>query len=171
MSDLVIDADVMRSAGTTEHPISRQARAVLEAVRASGHRLVHTAALKTEHDKHQSRFARTWRNSMVSRRQWVRYEPPDDRRLRSHLVRAQNPDSRNDESEVYKDAHLLEAASAADLRLVSQDSTAKALVKKACPLPDPYGRIVWADVTRFPDETVRWIEAGCPDRVAWRICR
>lgn len=170
MSDLVIDADVMRASGSSEHPASKNARLILESIRDGGHRIVQTPALKNEHDKHQSRLAKQWRGSMVSRKQWVPKKPPEDALLRAHLVLAQNPEAMNDEVAVLKDAHLLEAAAASDMRVISKDCTAKELFQKGCPLPDPYGHIQWADATRQPDETLLWIQEGCPDRPEWRIC-
>jgi hypothetical protein len=170
MSDLVIDADLMRAAGFSEHHVSRNSRLILEQIRAGGHRLVHTPSLKREHDKHQSLFAKQWRGSMVSRKQWVPITPPENAALRQHLVRAQNSESKKDEIAVLKDAHLLEAAAASDLRIISNDTTAKALFRKGCPLPVPFGRILWADATLLPDDTQSWIEQGYPDRPDWRIC-
>jgi hypothetical protein len=46
MSDLVVDADIMRASGASEHPVSKNARLVLERIRKGGHRLVQTPALK-----------------------------------------------------------------------------------------------------------------------------
>lgn len=170
MSDLVIDADIMRASGLSEHPVSKNARLILERIRDGGHRFVQTPALKKEHDKHQSLLAKQWRGSMVSRKQWVPKKPPEDMVLRQHLVRAQNPESSNDEVAVLKDAHLLEAAAASDFKIVSKDTTARRLFQRGCPLPGLYGRIQWADATLHPDETLLWIEQGCRDRVDWRIC-
>lgn len=170
MSDLVIDADIMRASGISEHPFSKNARLILEKIRDGGHRLVQTPALKQEHDKHQSRLAKQWRGSMVSRKQWVPKRPSEDTSLREHLVKAQSETAPKDEVAVIKDAHLLEAAASSDLRIVSRDTTAKQLFQKGCPLPEPYGRIQWADATLNPDETLLWIKQGCPDRPVWRIC-
>lgn len=170
MSDLVIDADVMRAAGISEHPVSKNARLILERIRDGGHRLVQTPALKKEHDKHQSLLAKQWRGSMVSRKQWVPKKPSEDMPLRLHLVRAQNEASPKDETAVLKDTHLLEAAASSDFRIVSKDTAARQLIQKGCPLPEPYGRIQWADATLTPGETLLWIEQGCPDRTDLRIC-
>ncbi len=170
MKDLVIDADIMRASGTTEHPVSNNARLILEMVREKGHRLVQTRALKAEHDKHQSRFAATWRGSMVARKQWVLIDVPEDVGLRERLAVPQNPESAKDEAAVLKDAHLLEAAAASGNRVISNDTTAKQLFQKACPLPAPHGRILWADTTAHPEEGVRWVEGDCPEWPDWRIC-
>ena len=88
MSDIVIDADIMRSAGTSEHPHSSHARQILEAIRDGGHRMVQCAPLMAEHRKHQGRFASAWRTSMVSRKQWVQWHYQEDAVLRETLVAA-----------------------------------------------------------------------------------
>jgi len=64
--DLVIDADVMRSASEKEHPISSNSREVLELVRDRGHRVVHSQRIFEEHKKHESRYSSTWRVSMIA---------------------------------------------------------------------------------------------------------
>lgn len=171
MSDLVIDADIMRASGTSEHPVSSNARLLLETIRERRHRLVQTRALKEEHDRHQSRFARMWRVFMVSRKQWVLIEAPEDPMLRRRLVRAQDPGATEDEVAVLKDAHLLEAAAASGNRVLSRDTKARQLVQKACPLPGRHGRILWADVTRHPNDTLAWVNEDCPQRDDWKICR
>ncbi len=168
--DLVIDADILRSSGLTESPTSTNARLLLEAVAGKGHRLVQTTALKLEHDKHASRFAKTWRARMVARKQFVFLQVPENLNLRSHLARAQNPESAREEEAVLKDTHLLEAAAAGDLRVLSKDKTALGLFKKGCPLPKPFGQIVWGDLTQQPDATIAWIKQDCPDQKDWRLC-
>lgn len=170
MSDLVIDADIMRAAGVSEHPVSSNARLILESIKSAGHRMVHTPAIIKEHKKHQSRFAKTWRASMFSRKLHAPKNASEDAELRKHLVHAQNVESPNDETAVLKDAHLLEAAAASDMRVLSKDTTAKRLFQKGCPLPEPYGRIQWADVTLHPDQTLDWIAQGCPEIQDWRLC-
>ena len=131
MSDLVIDADIMRAAGVSEHPVSSNARLILESIKSAGHRMVHTPAIIKEHKRHQSRFARTWRASMFSRKLHAPKNASEDAELRKHLVHAQNVESPNDETAVLKDAHLLEAAAASDMRVLSKDTTAKRLFQKA----------------------------------------
>lgn len=64
---LVIDASVMRAAGDleTSSPQGKACRDFLMAARRVCHRTIVSKELKDEWDKHGSRFAMTWRQSMV----------------------------------------------------------------------------------------------------------
>ena len=171
MSDIVIDADIMRSAGTSDHPHSSNARMVLEAIRNHGHRMVQCAPIREEHTRHQSRFAYTWRAEMVSRRQWVHWQYMEDAELRKTLVAAlPETASTNKELAVQKDAHLLEAAAATDKRIVSKDATARNLFRLACPNLGVHKSIQWGDLTGAPAKVIQWIEGGCSERNDFRLC-
>lgn len=152
MSDLVIDADIMRSAGTSEHPHSRNSRELLKAVREGNHRMVQCAPLLAEHRKHQSGFSMTWRSSMISRKQWVHWDYREDADLRKALVEALPVDAQAKEIEVLKDAHLLEAAAATEQQIVSKDKTARDLFRLACPTLGSHRQILWEEMTLYADE-------------------
>jgi hypothetical protein len=64
---MVVDASVARGSGgeDTEFPDSKYCRDLLLAIRRVGHRLVMTPEIAAEWDRHQSRFALTWRTSMA----------------------------------------------------------------------------------------------------------
>ena len=85
MSDIVIDADIMRSAGTSQHPHSSNARKLLDAVWDAGHRMVQCAPLKQEHDRHQGRYASLWRTKMISKKRWVHWKYEENTDLRRIL--------------------------------------------------------------------------------------
>ena len=66
---LVIDASIAKAAGEISmHPTSRNCREFLQAVLKLCHRMAMTEAIQAEWNKHQTRFARGWRTSMVARR-------------------------------------------------------------------------------------------------------
>lgn len=170
MSDIVIDADIMRSAGTSEHPHSSNARKVLDAIWEAGHRMVQCEPLKKEHDRHQGRYASLWRTKMVSKKRWKHWKYVEDAELRAILVAALPQASRAKDREVLKDAHLLEAAAATDQRIVSKDATAKGLFRLACPNLGIHHNILWGDLTSAPAEVIQWVEAGCNERNDFSLC-
>lgn len=170
MSDLVIDADIMRAAGESEHPHSRNARDLLEAVRGSGHRLVQSPAIKSEHDKHSGKFAMLWRASMISRKRWVQVDCLEDPVLRDALVEALPANAISKEVAVLKDAHLLECAASADRRIVSKDRTARDLFRLACPNLGEYRRFLWGDMTESADSVIEWVKKGCVEAERFRLC-
>jgi len=66
---LVIDASVARAAGDVSmNPTSRNCREFLQTVLQICHRMALTAPIQEEWNRHQSRFARDWRTSMVARK-------------------------------------------------------------------------------------------------------
>ena len=170
MSDLVIDADIMRSAGESEHPHSSNSRRLLETIRDAGHRMVQCAPLTAEHKKHQSAFASTWRASMVSRKRWVQWVYQEDRKLREVLVAALPLAASAQRDAVLKDAHLLEAASATDGRILSKDAKARNLFQRACPTLGIHKTILWGDLTGSPEEVIAWVQTGCTSRYDFRLC-
>ena len=167
---VVVDADVLRAAGSTEHPTSRLARLALEAIRAGKHRLVLCEPLEQEYKRHESQFAVRWRANMVARKQTYRWEHVEDSGLRKLLVEALPEDATGQHKAVLKDAHLLEAAAATGQRIVSKDARAKALFQKACPKLKEHRRLLWGDLTEQPEGAIEWIEQGCKDDPALHLC-
>jgi predicted nucleic acid-binding protein len=170
MSDIVIDADIMRSAGTSEHPHSRNSRQVLEALRDGNHRMVQCAPLLEEHKKHRSRFASIWQTSMLSRKQWVRWEYKEDANLRRVLVAALPEEANHKEQAVLKDAHLLEAAAATGQCIISKDRTARDLFQLACPSLASHRHILWGEMTLSADAVIDWVKSGCGPRSDFKLC-
>ncbi len=170
MSDIVIDADIMRSAGTSQHPHSSNARKLLDAVWDAGHRMVQCAPLKQEHDRHQGRYASLWRTKMISKKRWVHWKHEENTDLRRILVEAFPAGSQARDREVLKDAHLLEAAAATDKRIVSKDATARNLFRLACPNLIAHKAILWGDLTGAPAKVIQWVEDGCAERKDFRLC-
>jgi predicted nucleic acid-binding protein len=167
---VVVDADVLRAAGSTEHPTSRLARQALEAIRAGRHRLVLCEPLQREYKRHESLFAERWRSNMVARKQVQRWDYVEDSALRKLLVEVLPEDATGQHKAVCKDAHLLEAAAATGQRIVSKDAKAKALFQKACPKLQAHGRLLWGDLTEQPEQTIEWIEQGCKAHPALHLC-
>ena len=170
MSDIVIDADIMRSAGTSEHPHSSNARKVLDAIWDAGHRMVQCAPLKEEHDRHQGRYASLWRAKMISKKRWKHWKYVEDTVLRNTLVAALPAESRVKDREMLKDTHLLEVAAATDNRIVSKDATARNLFRLACPNLGIHKAILWGDLTGAPAKVIQWVKDGCAERNDFRLC-
>ncbi len=70
---LVIDASIARSCGsdTADKPPGSSCRDFLYAVLAYEHKVVMTAEIRAEWQKHQSRNALRWRREMVSRKRLI----------------------------------------------------------------------------------------------------
>ncbi|MBX8602317.1 hypothetical protein K5D40_08700 [Pseudomonas cichorii] len=118
---VVIDADVARSSGTTEHPVSSGSRKLLEAVSIGGHKLVLCPTLRQEWRNHRSKFAILWMASMVAKKKVVFITPGSNI---SRHISDNVPDSKNKEIAL-KDAHLIDAALESDKIVASNDDLAR----------------------------------------------
>lgn len=170
MSDFVIDADILRSAGETEHPHSSNAKRLLETIREKRHRMVRCVPLNEEHKKHRSRFSSLWMSAMISKRLHVVWEYVEDSDLRKVILNPFPEDASKKRTAVLKDAHLLEAAAKTGKRILSKDKTAKNLFQASCGQLGKYGEILWGDMTTSPDEIICWVADGAVERNELRIC-
>src|SRR5437016_1351946 len=117
---LVIDASIARAAGDVSmHPTSRNCREFLQAVLKLCHRMAMTEAIQAEWNKHQTRFARGWRTSMVARRKVEFIEVASHLSLEKRIERAVV--DKYLAVIIEKDRRLIEAALAAEKRVISLD--------------------------------------------------
>lgn len=161
---LVIDADVGRSAGESEHPVSRACRLFLEAVRRVGHHVVMTTEIRDEWCRHQSGFSRKWLIRMVGGRSVHWCKAPRDDNLRSRIASAIAVDR---QPAAEKDAHLIEAALSTDRLVASRDETARGIFRDASGSVRELRPITWVNPTLPADGPIRWLEGGAPSE-AWR---
>lgn len=168
--EVVIDADVMRSAGESEHPVSSSSRQALVKIREGGHRMVSCEPLREEYKKHAGLFARKWQASMIARKQVTRWAYAPDVGLRTRLSAAFPADATEQRDATLKDAHLLEAAGATGQRIVSRDQNAKGLFQSVCSSLHQYGALWWADLTSSPERVLAWLDSGLPNASDLRLC-
>src|SRR5207249_2170396 len=70
---------------------------------------------------------------------------------------------------LFKDAHLIEAALATDLRVVSLDDAARGHFCRLAASVDSLQRVVWVNPVIEGDEVIDWLTAGAPDKPARRL--
>lgn len=168
--DVVIDADVMRSAGESEHPVSSSSRQALVKIREGGHRMVSCEPLREEYKKRSGLLARKWQASMVARKQVIWWAYDRDAGLRDRLSAAFPADATAKRDAALKDAHLLEAAEATGKRIVSRDHHAKGLFQSVCGSLQQYGAMLWGDLTSSPERVLAWIDDGLAEASDLRLC-
>ena len=157
---LVIDANVARSAGESEHPVSGACRKFLEVVSEVGHRLVMTDAIRTEWQDHQSIFAAVWLGQMTSRQMVVEITGERSEALRRRVDASLFPDQR---AAVAKDLHLVEAAMATERLVTSQDKRARRTFAQASEAVSELKQIVWVNPTGTGDSSIAWLRNGAQD--------
>jgi hypothetical protein len=159
----VIDASIARAAGPpdSKHPTGAICREFLQQIRGICHRIAWNAPIKAEWEKHQSAFARTWLVAMVRLRKvrHVNDEPVEQFReaIRLHST---------DEGVVrvmLKDAHLVEAAFAADCRVAALDETVRGHFSRMSAAFVDVQRIMWVNLVSETEACTEWIESGAPE--------
>lgn len=158
---LVIDASVARASGQTSmHPTSRYCREFLQNVLDICHRTVMTVPIREEWDKHQSRFARLWRLSMVARKKLSFIEITEQMSLEDRIIRATSDSFLRAMME--KDRHLIEAALASEHRVASLDDRIRVqFVTHGFELAE-IQTICWLNPSLPEEEAVKWLRAGAP---------
>ena len=156
---LVIDADVVHSAGETEHPVSSACRRFLETVLDVGHQVVMTDAIMAEWRHHMSRYSRRWRRQMYGRKRVYRIEMEKERddNLRGRIDAAVHRDQK---AIIAKDVHLIEAAIAMDQLVTSKDESARDAFKDASNGVVGLKQIVWVNPTCDNETPIDWLRNG-----------
>ncbi len=155
---LVIDASVAGAAGASEHAVSKASRDFLQQVLKICHLIVVTPNILEEWKKHRSKFSSTWLVSMTARRKVAAIDVVESAELRSGIERAS---IRNcDRRAMRKDAHLIEAAFAADSTVVSADDAARRLFGALSADVGALKSVVWVNPGRQSERVAEWLGRG-----------
>ena len=154
---LVIDADVARSAGESLHPTSSACRGFLETMLEVRHHVVMTDTIWEEWGHHRSRIWSKWLTQMYGRKLVKRTEVDEDETLRERIGAALLWDQRE---AAEKDAHLIEAAIATDRLVTSRDEKARRLFGCASVAVGQLRQIVWVNPTKADEKPIDWLRNG-----------
>jgi hypothetical protein len=140
-SHIVIDADIARAVGLSEHPLSSTSRALLEALMASTSiGIVFNRVLLDEWKKHSSTFARTWLSSMIAKRRFKLIDAKAIAHIEVQNALITEPQKRIAE----KDAHLLDIALATDKFIASNDQKAREVFCLISAHSSAFNGVIWA---------------------------
>jgi hypothetical protein len=158
---LVIDASIARAAGDVSmHPTSHDCRVFLQAVLKVCHRMVMTDPIREEWKRHQSRFARQWRTSMMARRKVEFVEVASHLSLERRITRVESDAAIAAVME--KDRRLIEAALVTEQRVISlDDRMRKHLQDHLSKLPEVHS-ICWVNPSTADEQAIAWLESGAP---------
>ncbi len=118
---LVVDTDVARASGVSDHPKSSKARQVLDKIRDNGHSVIMGRQLKREWDRHRSFYSTRWLSSMVARKKVIFDQFPSA--VETFVENSSYDRSLKDCA--LKDAHLIDAALYGDSVVFSNDNAAR----------------------------------------------
>lgn len=164
---LVIDATVACAAGFTDHPTSKNCREFLQTVWKICHRIVLMVEIEDEYKMYQSSWASTWLTTMTSKSKDVHLNLIPDNNLRHDVEEVAT--NENQRVEMLKDMHLLEAALATDLNVVSLDETARRHFQTAAQIVTTLKPILWVNPDLEEDEAISWLESGAPPEPERRL--
>jgi hypothetical protein len=154
---LVIDADIARASGISEHPTSSSARILLENVRNNGHCAAMSPTLLEEWKQHKSLFASKWLASMVAKKK-VKFIRPDSA-VATHI--ADNIIDEKVKKIAIKDAHLIDGALSQSKIILSNDNNAR---RAFCSISTEYGpmtTVVWFHSVSDKAFISRYLQSVC----------
>jgi len=164
---LVIDANIARSAGTSEVPVSRYSRNALDAILRGEFIAVFSQALRAEWKDHSSLHSKLWWASMFARR---RVEVEEGKEFAIHLDRACSClEQERWKAALTKDFHLIQSALASGRTILSNETNFPQLVAIACGKVRDLSKLYYANPAAERDECVLWLKAGAENDARRRI--
>jgi len=168
---LVIDANVLLAAGDERLPDPRPVlcKDFLEAVRKICHRIVATPRIIAEWKKPPRKgqkgrrlrsFSLRWLAQMNGKKKIVYKQDLEDRDLRSKIQKEDLTESEREE--ILADIHLVEAALAADSRIISCDEKARALFGRIAARIGQIRGVAWVNPEHRDETPLNWLENGAP---------
>lgn len=139
--EVVVDADVARSSGETEHPVSSSCRRALTLMLSNQHYFVACPQVRAEWRKHASGFAKRWLSSMIARKQVAFITSSPD--FATALAQIEMDD--RTKSIAQKDAHLIDAARAKGLFVTSRDDNARKCIRDIIALNELCRGVAWVN--------------------------
>lgn len=134
----IIDADIIRSAGYSEHPISSTSRNLLDEVIKHKSETVYCKTLMAEWRKHRSTYSTKWIASMISKKKLVLI--PVKTEAKDFLESLKES---TDKKVALKDAHLVDLAIASNKIIFSNDTNAKNAFSKLLDKRSNFQKIYW----------------------------
>ena len=149
------------------HPTSRNCREFLQAVLTLCHRMVLTTPIQDEWSKHESRFARTWRKSMMARKKIELATVTSEYSLEETIASVVADESVTEILE--KDRHLLEAALITDKRVASLDDEVRISLRENAHRLLGVPSICWVNPNTPEEQCIAWLTSGAPDEKFRRL--
>lgn len=158
--NIVVDADIAKSAGNSNDLRSIISREFLEALRTSGHRIVMSTEIEEEWNRRFSAFSIDWLSTMTENNQVHPLGNVIDESLRKR-IRSYSPD-------IYiykimqKDIRHLEAALRSDKRVSSMDKRARFHFCNVCKRVEEIQDVMWVNPVTENDGCLDWLRRGAP---------
>ena len=161
---IVVDASVLRSAGTKENPASIHSREILQTIMDYCHRAVVTDAMAQEWRTHASLFSVRWLAAMTAKK---KLQPITDAEGHAGLLAKLETgvDSEPARHAVMKDFHLLIAAIETDKTIITRDERLRQILHVASQQVGELRSIMCANPDFTEEEIVAWLNRGAPTEI------
>ena len=155
---IVIDADIARASGLSEHPVSKNSRKLLEHIMKCGHSIPMCPTLRREWNKHRSNYAKRWLASMIAKKR-VKFVEDKNSCIKNYI--SQNMEEGKLKQITIKDAHLVDLALIEDKLVISNDDIARAAfceISKNCLEITP---IIWLNAVSNREFILQYLSRNC----------
>jgi len=155
---LVVDTDIIRSAGGPERSAQRSKTCskTLEIVYNVCHSIVLSPELHKEYNRHHSRWASAWLTKMFGAKKIVRFTI-ENHPLRQRLLEIPN-------QAIQRDVPLVLCALSTDSIILSCDEEARRnFAGTSMQIPE-IGSIHWANPEKIEEDVCGWLKAGAPNQ-------
>lgn len=164
---IVVNASVARAAGGEDatSSVSINCTEFFETFKDNtSFHVVMTLELSEEWDEHQSNFAATWIANMIATKRFHYIKLPNNSLLYEKIEATATQE--RDINAMLKDFHLLGAALATDMIVISLDETIRTLFAKASHQVGEIRDIIWVNPERTTEEKpITWLKDGAPPEV------
>ena len=167
MKDVIVDANIVRAAGTTDCQQSIAARSILDLILHSKHAVVADKTLLTEWNKHQSSFAIEWRAALESQARLVEVTIHPYLLDAFHLA-AQRLDYSN-RACASKDSHLVLTALGTFSIVVSSELASRGVFSRLAVWFDALYEVLWVHPDCYNSLRSVINDGNRPPDV-WRLC-
>jgi len=153
---LVIDTDIIQSAGGRSEKRSKACSQALETVYDVCHSIVLSKELMGEYTRHRTRWSSKWLHKIFGAKKYEKVSI-EDHPLRQQILRIPN-------QAIQKDVSLVLCAVSTDSIVLSCDENARrSFAEASMQIPD-IGRIHWANPERPEEDVCEWLKTGAPNQ-------
>ena len=155
---LVIDANIMRSAGgeETESQTSLNCTDCLDLIKERKYKIALSEILLNEWDKHFSSHSANWFKERNDKGKVEMYENIENEELREKIAEA--AEGEDIEKILMKDVHLLELALKTDRKILSLEKQCLKHFKEIVPKVKKISKIFWSNPDKPGDKTLEWLK-------------
>lgn len=164
---IVVDADVARAAGLSEHPVSKNSRNVLRGIAETGLHVAFCPILLSEWRTHRSLLSAKWLASMIAKKRFHCETPIGY--AQAEIDNAGLSDV--DQAIAEKDAHVVDIAISKGNFIASNDKIARAVFSAVADKTNRLDDLLWAIPTDSSESLVEIFSDGglVPDEWLLRV--